>query len=195
MIIAIPKESIADEKRVAIAPENVAAFLNLGYELRIESGAGAAADMPDELYQKQGAEIVDDKETLWLAGDLILKVNPPTMEEAKLARAGVTLICFVYPARNEELIKVLAESKITLLAMDCVPRISRAQSMDALSSMANVAGYRAVVEASHEFGRFFTGQITAAGKVRCKDFSDRSRCSWACRYWGSQKYGCDCSCF
>jgi NAD(P) transhydrogenase subunit alpha len=165
MIIAIPKESIADEKRVAIAPENVAAFLNLGYELRIESGAGAAADMPDELYQKQGAEIVDDKESLWSAGDLILKVNPPTMEEAKLARAGATLICFVYPARNEELIKVLAESKITLLAMDCVPRISRAQSMDALSSMANVAGYRAVVEASHEFGRFFTGQITAAGKV------------------------------
>ena len=113
----------------------------------------------------RGASIIDDKEIVWSSGNLILKVNPPSIEEANLIREGSTLICFVYPARNEELIKVLAERKINLLAMDCVPRISRAQSMDALSSMANVAGYRAVVEASHEFGRFFTGQITAAGKV------------------------------
>ena len=165
MILTIPKESIADEKRVAIAPENVAAFLKLGYELQIESGAGDSADMPDDLYAEQGASIIDDKEIVWSSGNLILKVNPPSIEEANLIREGSTLICFVYPARNEELIKVLAERKINLLAMDCVPRISRAQSMDALSSMANVAGYRAVVEASHEFGRFFTGQITAAGKV------------------------------
>ena len=161
MILTIPKESIADEKRVAIAPENVAAFLKLGYELQIESGAGDSADLPDDLYAEQGASIIDDKEIVWSSGNLILKVNPPSIEEANLIREGSTLICFVYPARNEELIKVLAERKINLLAMDCVPRISRAQSMDALSSMANVAGYRAVVEASHEFGRFFTGQITA----------------------------------
>ena len=102
---------------------------------------------------------------LWSSADLILKVNPPTLEEAAKIPEGATLICFVYPARNEELIEALGQRKINLLAMDCVPRISRAQSMDALSSMANVAGYRAVVEASNEFGRFFTGQITAAGKV------------------------------
>ena len=165
MIIVIPKESTADERRVAIAPDNVAAFTKLGYEVHVEAGAGVSAEMPDELYKKEGASIIDGKETIWPSGDLILKVNPPSFDEAKMIREGATLICFVYPARNEKLIEVLAERKIILLAMDCVPRISRAQSMDALSSMANVAGYRAVVEASHEFGRFFTGQITAAGKV------------------------------
>ena len=164
MILSIPKEIQDDEKRVAIAPENLTAFSKLGYKVCIESGAGSAAEMPDHLYEKEGGKIVDDKEAVWSA-DLILKVNPPTLEEAALIQEGATLICFVYPARNEELLKVLAEKKINLLAMDCVPRISRAQSMDALSSMANVAGYRSVVEASHEFGRFFTGQITAAGKV------------------------------
>jgi len=165
MIIVIPKESISDERRVAIAPQNIASFIKLGYDVNVEVGAGGFAQMPDELYESQGASIIDGKESVWSAGDLILKVNPPTVEEAMLIKEGACLICFVYPSRNETLLKALAERKITLLAMDCVPRISRAQSMDALSSMANVAGYRAVVEASHEFGRFFTGQITAAGKV------------------------------
>jgi len=165
MIIVIPKESISDERRVAIAPQNIASFIKLGYDVKVEVGAGGFAQMPDELYESQGASIIDGKESVWSSGDLILKVNPPTVEEAMLIKEGACLICFVYPSRNETLLKALAERKITLLAMDCVPRISRAQSMDALSSMANVAGYRAVVEASHEFGRFFTGQITAAGKV------------------------------
>ena len=165
MILAIPKEVTADEKRVAISPSNISAFKKLGYEIHFEAGAGDTASMPDELYRSEGARIVVGSEKIWIGADLILKVNPPTLEEAEMIAEGVTLICFVYPARNEELIKILSAKKINLLAMDCVPRISRAQSMDALSSMANVAGYRAVVEASHCFGRFFTGQITAAGKV------------------------------
>lgn len=165
MKLAIPKESAADERRVAIAPENISAFIKLGYEVQVESGAGECAELPDRMYEAQGAHIHDGGENLWSTANLVLKVNPPSLEEVNLIREGSTLICFVYPARNEPLIEALAKRKINLLAMDCVPRISRAQSMDALSSMANVAGYRAVVEASHEFGRFFTGQITAAGKV------------------------------
>ena len=165
MILAIPKEITADEKRVAIAPSNVSAFKKLGYEVHLETGAGDEASMSDELYRSEGAHLVEGSEKIWTGADLILKVNPPTLEEAQMIAEDVTLICFVYPARNEELIKILSAKKINLLAMDCVPRISRAQSMDALSSMANVAGYRAVVEASYSFGRFFTGQITAAGKV------------------------------
>jgi NAD(P) transhydrogenase subunit alpha len=164
MIIAIPKETQPSEKRVAIAPDNVAAFAKLGYEVLIEKGAGEAANLGDSAYEDAGARIAADTAEVWKS-DLILKVTPPSMEEAEGIREGATLISFVYPARNEELIQKLADRKINLLAMDCVPRISRAQSMDALSSMANVAGYRAVVEASHVFGRFFTGQITAAGKV------------------------------
>ena len=165
MIISIPKETQASEKRVAIAPDNIAAFAKLGYEVVIEQEAGENANLSNSAYEEAGARIVDDANTVWLQGDLVLKVTPPSIEEAGMIKEGATLICFVYPARNEELLQKLGERKINLLAMDCVPRISRAQSMDALSSMANVAGYRAVVEASHVFGRFFTGQITAAGKV------------------------------
>ena len=164
MIIAIPKETQPSEKRVAIAPDNVAAFVKLGYEVVIEKGAGEQANFSDSSYEAVGARIAGDPSEVW-NGELILKVTPPSVEEAERIREGVTLISFVYPARNEELLEKLSGRKINLLAMDCVPRISRAQSMDALSSMANVAGYRAVVEASHVFGRFFTGQITAAGKV------------------------------
>ena len=165
MIISIPKETQASEKRVAIAPDNIAAFAKLGYEVVIEQEAGENANLSNSAYEEAGARILDDANTVWSQGDLVLKVTPPSIEEAGMIKEGATLICFVYPARNEELLQKLGERKINLLAMDCVPRISRAQSMDALSSMANVAGYRAVVEASHVFGRFFTGQITAAGKV------------------------------
>ena len=165
MIISIPKETQASEKRVAIAPDNIAAFAKLGYEVVIEQGAGENANLSNSAYEEAGARIVDDANTVWSQGDLVLKVTPPSIEEVGMIKEGATLVSFVYPARNEELLKKLGERKINLLAMDCVPRISRAQSMDALSSMANVAGYRAVVEASHVFGRFFTGQITAAGKV------------------------------
>ena len=165
MKLCIPKETHAAEKRVAISPDNVAAFAKLGYEVRVESGAGESAHFPDSTYESAGATIVSDTTEIWGQADLLLKLNPPTLEEASLIREGATLISFAYPARNEDLLKALGDRKITFLGMDCVPRISRAQSMDALSSMANVAGYRAVVEASHRFGRFFTGQITAAGKV------------------------------
>ena len=165
MNVTVPKESDPLEKRVAIAPDNVAAFAKLGYDVRVEAGAGESANFPDSTYESAGATIVSDRSEAWSQADLLLKLDPPTMEEASMIREGASLIGFAYPARNEELLKALGEKKINFLGMDCVPRISRAQSMDALSSMANVAGYRAVVEASHQFGRFFTGQITAAGKV------------------------------
>ena len=147
MIISIPKETQASEKRVAIAPDNISAFAKLGYEVVIEQGAGENANLSNSAYKEAGARIVDDVTTVWSQGDIVLKVTPPSLEEVGMIKEGATLISFVYPARNEELLKKLGERKINLLAMDCVPRISRAQSMDALSSMANVAGYRAVVEA------------------------------------------------
>ena len=165
MNLSIPKESLPSEKRVAISPDNVASFVKLGYEVRIESGAGELSNFTDSAFEEAGARIIETKEELWNQADLLVKLNPPSLEEAKLVREDSNLISFAYPARNEELLEALGQRKINFLAMDCVPRISRAQSMDALSSMANVAGYRAVVESSHEFGRFFTGQITAAGKV------------------------------
>ena len=165
MILAVPKEILDREHRVAITPGNISTLQKLGYEVQIEAKAGESAAMPDQAYVDQGAVIVNEAEKIWTQADVILKVNPPTMQEAGWIREGATLISFAYPARNEDLLKSLGQRKINWLAMDCVPRISRAQSMDALSSMANVAGYRAVVEASHAFGRFFTGQITAAGKV------------------------------
>ena len=165
MNLCVPKETLTSEKRVAISPDNIKSFAKRGYEVRIEAGAGDRANFPDSAYETVGAIIVGDLSEIWGQADLLLKLNPPTLEEASMIREGATLISFAYPARNEDLLKALGDRKINFLGMDCVPRISRAQSMDALSSMANVAGYRAVVEASHRFGRFFTGQITAAGKV------------------------------
>lgn len=165
MNLCVPKETLTSEKRVAISPDNIKSFAKLGYEVRIEAGAGDRANFPDSAYETVGAIIVGDLSEIWGQADLLLKLNPPTLEEASMIREGATLISFACPARNEDLLKALGDRKINFLGMDCVPRISRAQSMDALSSMANVAGYRAVVEASHRFGRFFTGQITAAGKV------------------------------
>ncbi|MEK9773864.1 MAG: NAD(P)(+) transhydrogenase (Re/Si-specific) subunit alpha, partial [Opitutae bacterium] len=143
MILGIPKETQPSEKRVAIAPDNIAAFAKLGYEVVIENGAGEQANLADSAFTEAGARIVDNATSVWGESDLILKVTPPNMNEAEMIKEGATLISFVYPARNEELLNKLGERKINLLAMDCVPRISRAQSMDALSSMANVAGYRA----------------------------------------------------
>ena len=165
MKLFVPKETLHSEKRVAISPENISSFLKLGYEVKIESGAGDNANFPDQLYIKSGARIVSETSETWEDADLVLKINPPNLEEIDLMKQGASLISFAYPARNENILKAVGKKGVNWLAMDCVPRISRAQSMDALSSMANVAGYRAVVEASHEFGRFFTGQITAAGKV------------------------------
>lgn len=165
MIIGIPKEIYPGERRVAVAPENVEKFCNLGYEVAVEAGAGSEARFPDLTYEQAGARVLSEVKEVWTKSDLVLKIRPPSLDEVSLLKEGATLISFIQPAQNEELVKSLAERKVNVIAMDCVPRISRAQSMDALSSMANVAGYRAMVEAAHEFGRFFTGQITAAGKV------------------------------
>ena len=165
MQIAVPKEIISGEKRVATTPDVVTQLLKLGFQVAVESGAGEAASFSDEAYREAGATIASDASSCWKNGDIILKVNKPTEAEEDLFRSGQTLISFFWPAQNEDLLARLAEKKVNVIAMDAVPRISRAQKMDALSSMANIAGYRAVVEASNHFGRFFTGQITAAGKI------------------------------
>lgn len=163
MRIGIPKETLSGETRVAATPKTVDQLKKLGFEVAVESGAGALASYTDEMYSAAGAEIVGLNE-VW-ASDLIYKVNAPNETEVTQIKDGSTLVSFLSPAQNPELVQQLSEKNINVLAMDMVPRISRAQSMDALSSMANIGGYRAVVEASHLFGRFFAGQITAAGKV------------------------------
>ncbi|GHD91254.1 NAD(P) transhydrogenase subunit alpha [Pseudocitrobacter faecalis] len=148
---------------MAATPKTVEQLLKLGFSVAVESGAGKLASFEDDAFTQAGAEIVDG-DNVWHA-DVILKVNAPLEEEIALLNPGTTLISFIWPAQNPELMEKLAARSINVMAMDSVPRISRAQSLDALSSMANIAGYRAIVEAAHEFGRFFTGQITAAGKV------------------------------
>src|SRR3990172_5244167 len=165
LMIGIPRETAAGEKRVATVPEVVEKLIKLGFSVAVESGAGDAANFSDDTYRAEGAEIIQGAARLWAASDIVFKVRGPSTDEIGLMREGCTLVSFIWPAQNPELLKQLAAKKATLLAMDSVPRISRAQKLDALSSMANIAGYRAVIEAAHHFGRFFTGQITAAGKV------------------------------
>ena len=164
MRIGVPREIYAEEKRVATTPEVAAQLMKLGFEVAVESNAGAAANFSDATYQAAGCSVVSTDE-VWSDSDIILKVRGPEGDEADRLRSGQTLISFLWPAQNPELLQKLTDKGVTALAMDSVPRISRAQKMDALSSMANIAGYRAVVEAAQHFGRFFTGQITAAGKV------------------------------
>jgi len=163
MRIGVPKERLTNEARVAATPKTVEQLLKLGFTVAIEQGAGKLASFDDTAYQDVGAEIVSSAD-VWQS-DIVLKVNAPQGDEIQNLQADTTLVSFIWPAQNPELLQQLAERNITVMAMDSVPRISRAQSLDALSSMANIAGYRAIVEAAHEFGRFFTGQITAAGKV------------------------------
>ncbi|WP_142502603.1 Re/Si-specific NAD(P)(+) transhydrogenase subunit alpha [Klebsiella sp. 2680] len=163
MKISIPQERLAGETRVAATPATVEQLLKLGFTVSVARGAGAAANITDDAWLAAGATLCSQDE-IWQS-DIILKVNAPQAEEIPLLPPGCTLISFIWPAQNAGLMAKLAERGITVMAMDAVPRISRAQSLDALSSMANIAGYRAVVEAAHQFGRFFTGQITAAGKV------------------------------
>lgn len=164
-VIGVPKETAPGEKRVATVPEVVEKLVKLGFAVKVESGAGNAANFSDETYQAAGAEIVQTAGELWSGSDIVFKVRGPSNEEVGLLRDGGTLVSFIWPAQNADLLQQLAAKKATVLAMDSVPRISRAQKLDALSSMANIAGYRAVIEAAHHFGRFFTGQITAAGKI------------------------------
>ena len=165
MQIGIPTEIYAGEKRVATTPEVAGWLQKLGYTVAIEAGAGEKANFSDQSYSDAGVEVIRDTGQLWASSDIILKVRAPETSEIEYLSAGKTLISFIWPAQNEDLMQKLSAKKVNVLAMDSVPRISRAQKMDALSSMANIAGYRAIVEASHQFGRFFTGQITAAGKV------------------------------
>ena len=171
MKIGIPKEIHAGEKRVATTPDVAKQLIKLGFEVAIEAGAGAAAHYSDASYVEAGVTVIKNAQEVWTDSDIILKVCVPEMhpelkkEEIDLLHENQILITFLWPAQNPEMLTKLAEKKVTALAMDMIPRISRAQKLDALSSMANIAGYRAVVEAAQHFGRFFTGQITAAGKV------------------------------
>ncbi len=165
MKIAVVQESRADERRVAATPDTVGRLTKkLGFEVCIESGAGEAAGFSDAAFEEAGATIAPSGAGAWSA-DVVLKVNPPTEEEVGYLREGSTLISFIWPVKSPELVELLRARKVTAFAMDAVPRVSRAQKMDALSSMANIAGYRSVTEAANLFGRFFTGQMTAAGKV------------------------------
>ncbi|MEZ5722561.1 MAG: Re/Si-specific NAD(P)(+) transhydrogenase subunit alpha [Paracoccaceae bacterium] len=165
MKIGVPKEVIAGENRVAMTPESAAALQKLGYDCLIEKGAGAAAGFSDARYEAAGVEVIATAAALWKEADVIAKVRIPTETELKRLTKDKTLITFFNPGGNAEGLELAKEKGANVIAMEMVPRISRAQKMDALSSMANIAGYRAVIEAGNNFGRFFTGQVTAAGKV------------------------------
>ncbi len=165
MKIGAPKEIVAGEARVAMTPESAGRLQKLGHTCVIETGAGLGAQFSDQAYKDAGVEVVKTAAALWKAADVVVKVRPPEGAEIKRAREGQTVISSIYPAQNEALLAKLNKAGANVIAMDMVPRISRAQKMDVLSSMANIAGYRAVIEAGNNFGRFFTGQITAAGKV------------------------------
>ncbi|WP_257280951.1 MULTISPECIES: Re/Si-specific NAD(P)(+) transhydrogenase subunit alpha [unclassified Endozoicomonas] len=163
MRIGIPGEIQENENRVAATPDTIGKLQKLGYDVIIESGAGIKASFDDAAFIEAGAQIAERSE-VW-GSDIVLKVNAPTDDEISLLKDGATLASFIWPGQNEELMNKLSERNVNVLALDSVPRLSRSQSLDALSSMANIGGYRAVVEASHHFGRFFNGQITAAGKI------------------------------
>jgi NAD(P) transhydrogenase subunit alpha len=171
MKIGVPKEVHDGEKRVATTPDAAEKIIKLGFEVLVESGAGDNANISDDAYRAAGVQVVASAQELWQNSDIVMKVRAPefhpqlAIDEVDLLREGQQLISFIWPAQNEALMQKLATKKVTVLAMDSVPRMSRAQKMDALSSMANIAGYRAIVEAAQHFGRFFTGQITAAGKI------------------------------
>ncbi len=166
LTIGVPRETFAGEKRVATVPEVVEKLIKLGFAVKVETGAGAAANCDDDTYRAAGAGIAGSAAELLGNSDIIFKVRPPTPEEIALINPGSTLIGFIWPAQNPELMQQLADRKLTVLAIDSLPRqLSRAQKMDALTSMASISGYRAVIEAANAFGRFFNGQITAAGKI------------------------------
>ncbi|MBR8332305.1 Re/Si-specific NAD(P)(+) transhydrogenase subunit alpha [Burkholderia ambifaria] len=164
--IGIPLETATGERRVATVPEVVEKLVKLGFSVAVQSGAGAGANFDDDAYRAAGASIAASAAELWSGSDIVLKVRPPSADEVALMREGGTLIGFVWPAQNPELMQQLAAKRATVLAIDSLPRtLSRAQKMDALTSMAGISGYRAVIEAAHAFGRFLNGQVTAAGKV------------------------------
>ena len=165
MKIGSPKEIYKGENRIAMTPESAKQLQKLGYECIIETGAGNNSNFSDKNFKDAGVKVVKNSDQLWKESDIILKVRGPVATEVTKMRSGQQIISFIWPGQNKSLLESLKKKKVTVQAMDMIPRISRAQKMDALSSMANIAGYRAVIEASNQFGRFFTGQITAAGKV------------------------------
>ena len=171
MLIGVPKEIHKDEHRVAVTPQSAEGLQKLGFEVVVEAGAGAASNIADDAYREAGALVSEDGREIWGSADLVLKVRPPEphptygTHEATLLKRGGHLISFIWPGQNADLIERLQEREATVLGMDAIPRISRAQKCDALSSMANIAGYRAIVEATAQFGRFFGGQTTAAGSM------------------------------
>jgi NAD(P) transhydrogenase subunit alpha len=166
LLVGVPRETAAGEKRVATVPDVVEKLVKLGFSVAVESGAGDAANFSDDDYRAAGARVVATAAELWAAADIVFKVRPPSPEEVLLLREGGTLVGFIWPAQNPELMQQLAARKATVLAIDSLPRqLSRAQKMDALTSMAGISGYRAVIEAANAFGRFFNGQVTAAGKI------------------------------
>ena len=164
-VIGVPCETYPNECRVAMTPDTAQKLQKLGFDLVIQTGAGEKANFADALYQAVNCRILPDAQTVYQTADIILKVRQPSPAEVEMLPPGKTLMSFIWPAQNAELLEQLAQKQATVIAMDAVPRISRAQKLDALSSMANIAGYRAVIEAAQHFGRFFTGQITAAGKI------------------------------
>ena len=171
MKVGIPKEIHKNERRVAITPDVVPALVKKGFKVQIESGTGELANLSDSAYKEAGASVLPAGSDIWNNSDILIKIRAPqrdekqNLDELDLLHAGQTLIGFLWPAQNPKLLERLAESKVSAISMDAVPRISRAQKLDALSSMGNVAGYRAVIEGAHHFGRFLGGQITAAGRV------------------------------
>ncbi|UWQ17482.1 Re/Si-specific NAD(P)(+) transhydrogenase subunit alpha [Jannaschia sp. M317] len=165
MKIGAPKEVHEGEARVAITPDSAGHLQKLGYDVAVEAGAGEKAGFTDAAYRQAGVDVIDGTDQLWKIADIVAKVRPPTEDEIARLEHGKTLISFFYPSSNQALMELARDKGASVIAMDMVPRISRAQKMDALSSMANIAGYRAVIEAGNNFGRFFTGQVTAAGKV------------------------------
>lgn len=166
LTVGAPRETFPNEARVALTPQNVVLLLKKGFgKVIVERGAGVRADFLDEAYEKAGATLVDGAAPVWQQADIVLKVRGPSATEVDKMHEGQTIISFLQPAQNKDLVEKIAARKATSFAMDMVPRISRAQVFDALSSMANIAGYKAVLEASNNFGRFLTGQVTAAGKI------------------------------
>ncbi len=166
MRIGVPKETADGEKRVATVPDVVQKLVKLGFTVAVQSGAGDAANFADDTYRAAGADVLGTAGEVWATSDIVFKVRAPSADEVSQLREGSTLIGFIWPAQNPDLMQQLAARKVTVLAIDALPRqLSRAQKMDALTSMAGISGYRAVIEAANAFGRFFNGQITAAGKV------------------------------
>lgn len=165
MKVGIPKELNLDESRVAATPKTVKRLMKQGFDVYIEKGAGLKSNFSDQEFEESGAHIVNTAKEIYAESDIVLKVLEPTATEVSQMKEGLVLLSYLWPARNQDLLQKLADQKVNAVAMDAIPRISRAQKMDVLSSMANIAGYRAVIEGAYHFGRFLNGQITAAGKV------------------------------